>query len=195
MGPIFLGVERDIYSIVRCCLIRERRRFFVFFCFFLSRGLCFSWTKAFVKSFITVAALNRTTLEKKWEQILAGGMLFLKTELQRQGIFKVRISTGLFTTSRGLQQCRAPHSWISHWSPWKTKAIFVNSTSPQDTSITWKTGAFIHDSFNQDTDLKDVLQMAKTTLSYEWVYIFEPQGNKCQFYKAGVHWGILRESV
>lgn len=48
------------------------------FCFFLSRGLCFSWTKAFVKSFITVAALNRTTLEKKWEQILAGGMLFLK---------------------------------------------------------------------------------------------------------------------
>lgn len=86
-----------------------------FFVVFLkSRGLCFSWTKAFVKSFINVAALNRTTLEKKWEQILAGGMLFLKTELQRRGIFKVRSSTGLFTTSRGLQQCRAPHSWISH---------------------------------------------------------------------------------
>ncbi len=55
MGPIFWWVEGHVYSVVRCCLIRRRRHFFCF----LTGGLCFSWTKAFAKSFITVFTLNR----------------------------------------------------------------------------------------------------------------------------------------
>lgn len=114
MGPIFWGVEGHIYSAVRCCLIRGRRR-----CFGVAVYVLAEQKPLWSRLSLSMLWIDQRW-KKKWVQTQPGGLLFLKTVC-----FKAL--SGYVVVSLQLHLCRSRRQKEAQW---KLSSCLALSTNP-----------------------------------------------------------------